>query len=195
MKPGILFVHAANRADQLAADQWVNCAVIWVKGANNVVERWIQPKIYPSRPENNAQFQRMFRGGVVYLFKGLYEAGGAAYRFSSLVCFDWIATVDASKPWQWLLHSMHNEGVPLMASLPLTWMFIIQHNEQPNHATFLRELADFYDPNQYPSASRQGTCVVFANNAGAEKPGRIKSYGWTSLIFPQTATFTTTIAQ
>lgn len=186
------FVHAANGADRLAADQWVNCAVIWVKGANNLVERWIQPKIYPSRPENNAQFQRMFRGGAVYLFKGFYETGGAAYRFSSLVCFDWIATVDASKPWQWLLGSMHNEGVPLMASLPLTWMFIIQHNEQPNHATFLGEFADFYDPNQYPSASRQGTCVVFANNAGAEKPGRINSYGCTSLIFPQTATFTTT---
>jgi hypothetical protein len=187
------FVHdAANGADRVAADQWVNCAVIWVKGANNVVERWIQPKIYPSRPENNAQFQRMFRGGCVYLFKGLYQTGGAAYRFSSLVCFDWIATVGAHKPWQWLLESMHNEGAQLMASLPLTWLFVIQHNDQPNHATFLGELADFYNPILYPSAGRQGTCIVFANNAGSDKPGRIAEYGCTSLVFPQSAQFTAT---
>jgi hypothetical protein len=183
---------ATNGADCVAADQWINCAVIWVKGVNNVVERWIQPKIYPSRPENNAQYQRMFRGGCVYLFKGLYETGGAAYRFSSLICFDWIATVGALKPWQWLLSSMHNEGALLMASVPLTWMFVIQHNDQPNHAAFLGELADFYKPNQYPSAGRQGTCIVFANNAGREKPGRIDTYGCTSLVLPQTAMFTAT---
>jgi hypothetical protein len=87
-----------------------------VKGTNNVVERWIQPKIYPSRPENNAQYQRMFHGGCVYLFKGLFETGGAAFRFSSLVCFDWITTVGANKPWQWLLEAMHGEGTQLMAS-------------------------------------------------------------------------------
>jgi hypothetical protein len=187
------FVNAAtNGADRVAADQWVNCSVIWVKGVNNLVERWIQPKIYPSRPENNAQHQRMFRGGCVYLFKGLYETGGAAYRFSSLICFDWIATVGALKPWQWLLSSMHNEGASLMASMPLSWMFVIQHNEQPNHATFLSELADFYNPNQYPSAGRQGTCIVFANNAGREKPGHIDTYGCTSLVLPQAATFMAT---
>lgn len=186
------FVHAANRAHNVVVDQWVNCAVIWVKGASNLVERWIQPKIYPSRPENNAQFQRMFRGGCVYLFKGLYQTGGDAYRFSCLVCFDWIATVGALKPWQWLLSSMHNEGSPLMASLPLTWMFIIQNNDQPNHPTFLGELVDFYNPNQYPSADRQRTCIVFANNAGRANLGRIDRYGCTSLVLPQTATFTAT---
>jgi hypothetical protein len=187
-----LMHEASNGADRVAADQWVNCAVIWVKGANDVVERWIQPKIYPSRPENNAQFQRMFRGGCIYLFKGLYETGGAAYGFSSLVCFDWIATVGEHKPWQWLLQSMHTEGAPLMALLPLTWMFVIQHNDQPNHATFLGELADFYNPNQYSCAGRQGTCIVFANNAGRDKPGPIEAYGCTSLVLPQTAMFTTT---
>ena len=183
---------AANGGDRVAIDHWVNCAVIWVKGANNLVERWIQPKIYPSRPENNAQFQRMFHGGCVYLFKGLYETGGAAYRFGRLVCFDWIATIGAYKPWQWLLGSMHNEGAQLLASLPLTWMFIVQNNDQPNHPTFLGELSGFYNPIQFPSACRQGTCIVFANNAGGDKPGRIEFYGCTSLILPQNATFTAT---
>lgn len=187
------FVHtASNGADRVAADQWVNCAVIWIKGANNIVERWIQPKIYPSRPENNAQFQRMFRGGCVYLFKGLYATGGAAYRFSSLVCFDWIATVGANKPWQWLLKSMHTEGAQLLATIPLTWLFVVQHNDQPNHATFLGELSDFYNQVQFPSASRQGTCIVFVNSAGRNVPGRAETYGCTSLILPQTATFTAT---
>lgn len=187
------FVNAgANGANHIAVDQWINCAVIWVKGANNVVERWIQPKIYPSRPENNAQFQRMFHGGCVFLFRGIYETGGAAYRFSSLVCFDWIATVGALKPWQWLLSSMHNEGAQLLASLPLTWLFIVQHNDQPNHATFLGELANFYNQNQYSAADRRGTCIVFANNAGSDRPGRIDAYGCTSLVLPQTAMFTAT---
>jgi len=187
------FVHSAsNGADRVAVDQWVNCAVIWIKGKDNTVERWIQPKLYPSRPENNAQFQRMFRGGCVYLFKGLYASGGAAYRFSSLVCFDWIATIGANKPWQWLLNSMHSEGAQLLATIPLTWLFVIQHNDQPNHATFLGELADFYNPIQFPSAGRQGTCIVFANNAGGDAPGRAETYGCTSLILPQTTTFTPT---
>ena len=128
----------------------------------------------------------------MYIFKGLYATGGAAYRFSSLVCFDWIATIGANKPWQWLLNSMHSEGAQLLASIPLTWLFVIQHNEQPNHATFLGELADFYNPVQFPSANRQGTCIVFVNNAGRNVPGRAENFGCTSLILPQTATFTTT---
>jgi len=60
----------------------------------------------------------MFRGGCVYLFMGLYETGGSACRFSSLVCFDWIATIGANKPWQWLLNSMHNEGARISPLAP-----------------------------------------------------------------------------
>lgn len=183
-------VHSVNSADHVADDQWVNCAVIWVKGANNVVERWIQPKIHPSWPENNAQFQRMFHGGCIYLFKGRYETGGAHYRFSTLICYDWIATVEGNKPWQWLLNSMDTEGAQIGASVPLTWMFVIQHNKKPNHETFLGELAGFFNPNLYASAGRSGTCLVFANNAGSDTPGRISAYGCTSLVFPETAMFT-----
>jgi len=183
------FVHAENGANHVADDQWVNCAVIWVKGADNVVERWIQPKIHPSKPENNAQFQRMFHGSCVYLFRGRYAAGGAHYRFSTLICFDWIAPVEGNKPWQWLLNSMDAEGAQFGGSVSLTWLFVIQHNPKPNHETFLGELAGFYNPNLYPSASRLGTCIVFANNAGNDKPRRISTHGCTSLVFPETAMF------
>jgi hypothetical protein len=187
------FVHtASNGAACVAGDQWVNCVVTWIKGADNRVERWIQPKLHPSRPENNAQYQRMFQGGCIYLFKGLYEAGGASYRFSSLVCFDWIATIGASKPWQWLLSAIHNEAAPMLATMPLTWLFVVQHNPHPNHAAFLGELPDFYNPNQFPSASRQGACVIFTNNAGRDAPGRADTFGCTSLIFSQNASFTPT---
>lgn len=183
-------VHAINDADHVAADQWVNCEVIWVKGANNVVERWIQPKIHPSGPENNAQLHRMFCGGCVYLFKGHYETGSSWYRFSTLICFDWIATVGDKKPWQWILESMDIEGSELGAKVPLTWMFVIQHNPKPNHETFLVELAGFFNPNLCDSADRTGTCIIFANNAGRGSPGAAHSFGCTSLVLPQTAPYT-----
>jgi len=71
-------------------------------------------------------------------------------------------------------------------------MFVIQHNDKPNHGTFLGELRPFYDQNQFPSAERRGTCLVLANTAGSDKPGRVTQYGCTSLILPCTALFAPT---
>lgn len=73
--------------------------------------------------------------------------------------------------------------------MPLTWLFVVEHNEKPNHATFLRELGGFFDPNQFRCVNRQVACVIFANNSGIELPGRTDSYGCTSLILPQSALF------
>jgi len=182
-------VAASNAADQLQADEWANCIVTWVKAANGTVERWVQPKIWPSWPENNGQYQRMFRGKAVFQFRGMHAGDAVPYRFASLVCFDWIADAGAHKVWRWLLDAMQQEAAGGGAMLPLTWLFVIQHNDKPNHETFLRELADFFNPVTCPSVRRQETCVVFANNAGKSIPGRALTHGCTSLVFSPNVTF------
>lgn len=86
-----------NGVDRVETNQWVNCAITWVRGADGSLERWIQPKLYPAWPEMNISYQHMFRGSSVYLFKGRLE-NSAPYRFGTLVCFDWIATVGPQTP-------------------------------------------------------------------------------------------------
>jgi len=55
------FVDAnVNGAGHVTAAQWVNCIAIWTKAANGAVERWIQPKLYPSRPEIRGSFNKCF---------------------------------------------------------------------------------------------------------------------------------------
>jgi hypothetical protein len=78
-----------NAGNLVQLDQWVNCAITWVKREDGNLERWIQPKLHPALEEMSISHQHMFRGSSVYVFKGLME-NGAPYRFGTLVCFDWI---------------------------------------------------------------------------------------------------------
>ena len=75
----------------IPAGQWTNCAIVWAKGADGTVERWLQPKLYPSWPEEDVADGTMFRGNSVFAFRGRFD-DGTPYRFSVLVCFDWISS-------------------------------------------------------------------------------------------------------
>ena len=177
---------ARNGSDRVGRDEWVNCALTWVKSADGNVERWIQLKLHPAREEMDISHQHMFRGSAVYLFKGLLE-NGAPYRFGTLVCFDWIATVDAQTPCQWILADLQQQAVA--HQLPLSWVFIIQRNKRPSHDLFLSGVGAFFNQTQFPNALRERACVVFANTAGRSVPGRAGEFGACSVVLSPQSLF------
>ena len=178
-----------NNPKTIPAGQWVNCAIVWTKGRDGSVKRWLQPKLYPAWPEEDATVLSMFRGSSVFVFRGRFS-NGAPYRFAVLVCYDWVATIDGHKPWETLLEELSRQASPHEAELSLSWLFVIQHNEKPSHPTFLTEIDSFFDQTTTPTVRRDRTCIVFANSAGGPGPGRTEHHGHTSLVLAQETRFT-----
>jgi hypothetical protein len=179
---------AHNGLDRVAQNEWVNCGITWVKGADGTVERWLQPKLFPAWPEQDVPYQDMFRGNSVFAFKGQFE-NGTPYRFCSLVCFDWIATLDGRKPWRYLMESLAQQAAEVQAELSVSWFFVIQCNRRPSADSFLTEVTGFFDQTAFPNVRRDRACLIFANSAGKSTPGRANLYGGTSLIFSRQTLF------
>jgi hypothetical protein len=180
---------AANGSDRVKANEWLNCSVVWVKSADGAVEKWVQPKLYPAWTEQKVHYKNMFHGGSIFIFRGRLE-NGALYRFSTLVCFDWIATVDNALLWRRVLEDLAKQAEVAEADYSLSWFFVIQHNEKPNHDAFLSQIPPFFDERSLPIVRRDRACVVFANSAGKPAPGKTDRYGGTSLVFSATTNFT-----
>ena len=176
-----------NGVGQVGHDQWVNCAITWVKSANGTLTRWIQPKLHPAWEETDTLHQRMFRGRSVYMFRGQRE-NNTPFLFGTLVCFDWIArTTDDTRILECLLEQVHNEAGSLQ--LPITWIFVIQRNRRPSHYSFLRNVEEFYRQDVFPNADRTDACLVFANAAGRGTPGPVGQFGAGSLVFSPRSPF------
>ena len=45
----------------------------------------------------------MYQGRSIYVFKGNHSNADAVYQFATLICFDWIASSDTKRMWEWLL--------------------------------------------------------------------------------------------
>lgn len=179
---------ARNGIGRVGPHLWVNCAITWIKSEDGVVERWIQPKLYPAWDEMNVEHQYMFRGSSVYVFKGLLT-NDAPFRFGTLVCFDWIATVGSRTPCQWILADLQQQANG--NQLPLSWLFIIQRNKKPSHDTFLNAVHSFFNQTQFPNALRDRACIVFANTAGKAVPGRVPDFGGCSAVLSPQSLFAT----
>ncbi len=177
-----------NALTRIGENEWVNCSVTWVKAADGTVERWLQPKLVPAWEELNIHYQEMFRGNSIFAFKGRLS-NGAKYRFSSLLCFDWIGNVGGKIPWRWALDDLEAEAAQGDGELSLSWFFVIQHNSQPSHPTFLTQIPNFFSTAILPRVRRERTCLVFANSAGKAVPGRSDTYGGTSLVFTRSTLF------
>jgi len=171
--------HEANDPDKIPAGQWINCCIIWVKAANGEVKRWVQPKLVPAALEHvQTEHQPMFHGQSVFIFKCAFD-NGVACRFFPLVCFDWIGFDDGEKVLHRILDKLH--AVQLGE---LHWVFVIQHNRNPSHPTFLSSVNDFFvSRNQFPGVVRDNACLVFANTAANAVPGRADHHGSSSVIF------------
>lgn len=176
-----------NLPVRVGVNEWINCAVIWVKSAQGV-ERWLQPKIHPARAEQDIQFRSMFQGNGAFVFRGLLDTN-APFFFSMMTCFDWIASVDGRKIWRHVVE--HLAGIANVAGLPvpMSWCFVLQHNPKPSHVDFLHEVKEFFNQTNYVNVLRERACVVFANTAGKDKPGMVDQYGSSSLIFPPQSLF------
>jgi prefoldin subunit 5 len=186
--PGTHLDATYNSLARVADSAWINCGITWVKAGDGTIERWLQPKLSPAWPERNVDYQNMFCGNSVFTFRGLLE-NGTQYRFCSLVCFDWIATVDNKKLWRWVLDDLQQQAVQAQAEISLSWMFVVQSNPKPSHDTFLTEVSSFFDQNTIPSVRRDRACLLFANSAGKAEPGKADTYGSTSLVFPPQTLF------
>jgi hypothetical protein len=179
-----------NGLDRIRPNDWVNCCVTWAKGEDGQVHRWLQPKLVRAWPEQDILARDMFLGQSVYIFEGMF-ANDSAYRFSTLICFDWIGTIEEQKVWQWVLSKLHQQAIEGGAdTLGLSWLFVIQRNPRPHHSTFLNQVAEFFDQTQIGRARRDQACLVFANCAGKSVPGRTEVFGGSSLVFSAQTLYT-----
>lgn len=187
-EPGTHLNTIHNSLDRVGQNDWINCGVTWVKGADGSVQRWLQPKLFPAWLEQDVACQNMFRGNSVFMFKGPLD-NGTQYRFCSLLCFDWVATLDQQKAWRWVLDDLRQQATHAQAELSLSWFFVIQCNPRPSHDSFLTEVTGFFDQTDFPNVRRDRACLVFANSAGKSTPGRTDLYGGTSLVFSRQTLF------
>lgn len=177
-----------NGLDRIKASEWINCGITWIKAGDGTVERWLQPKLSRAWPEQDVSYQDMFLGRSVFTFKGPLD-NGTLYRFSTLVCFDWIATIAYQKAWRWVIEDLQRQAVQAQAELSLSWLFVIQCNRKPSDKDFLNEVSGFFDQTTFPTVRRERACLVFANSAGKAGLGRADLYGCTSLVFSRQTLF------
>ena len=171
-----------NGPDSVPVGQWVNSSMTWVKSVDGQVHCWVQPKLVPAWVELNRDDQAMFRGRSIYVFKGTYAGTSLPFRFATLLCFDWIGTTEAQRVWEWLLQGINDAAAAIQATYPLTWLFVAQCNPQPSHGSFMGEIPNFYDGTTFLNVSRDDTCLVMANVAGANAPGKASEYGCSAVI-------------
>ncbi|WP_424629605.1 hypothetical protein [Bradyrhizobium sp. SYSU BS000235] len=181
-----------NGLGKIDTNEWINCAITWIKAANGTVERWLQPKLWPAWEEQDISYQSMYRGKSIFSFKGDLS-NGSRYRFSSLICFDWIATISSKPSWRWALDDLGVQAGE--GELSLSWMFVIQYNARPSHPTFMDAAVSFFDGTIVPKVQRDRTCLVFANTAGKSAPGRSELYGGTSVVFSPKTLFQETASR
>lgn len=186
--PGTYVDKEYNDPARVPTGQWINCAIIWAKGADGTVERWLQPKLCPSRPEEDVADSRMFKGNSVFVFRGQFD-DERPYRFAVLVCFDWIGDVNGQRPWRAVVEELSGYASSWGADIPLHWMIVIEHNQKPSDKNFMTEVNEFFNNTIAANVRRERACVVFANSAGQPTPGRIQEYGNTSVIFSQQTLF------
>ncbi|GFE84890.1 hypothetical protein GCM10011487_68900 [Steroidobacter agaridevorans] len=177
-----------NAVDNVRPHEWVNCCIIWIKFDDGSVQRWIQPKLVPAWVEIDVNHQAMFRGKSVFVFKARFDNQTFA-RFCALVCFDWIGTVDNQRPWKWVADDLGKQAAEIQAQISLTWLFVVQYNPKPSHASFLSQIESFFDQTAHPNVLRHNACLVMANAAGHDRPGRANQFGSSSILHSAQAQF------
>jgi hypothetical protein len=181
------FIDERNAPAHVAPNEWVNCAITWVKSPDGSVKKWIQPKIAPSWPEAAIVANQMFRGEAVFLFSAKF-ANQTDCQFMMLVCFDWIANANGKILLCEILQIANDDSSPNKKDMNI--LFVLQHNPKPNHHIFLEHARRYFDEqNQYPFIPRTQCAIVFANTAGGPKPGKHQTHGSSSIIFSQVAPY------
>jgi len=184
-RPNTEYDDVENCLDRIQAYQWVNCVITWAKLQTGEVRSWVQPKLSPAWVELDVNNMSMFRGRSIYVFKGIHSNADASYQFATLLCFDWIGSMDAKRVWAWLLEGIAARAGQMGGMLPLTWLFVAQCNPAPSHASFMSQVGPFFNPAEYPRVLRDDTCLVMANVAGRGTPGKSEEFGQSAVIVTQ----------
>jgi len=168
--------------------QYVNCCITWTKYRNRegqaILKRWLQPKICRNWREERTFCKNMFEGKRIYVFEAL-TAKGQAFRFMSIVCFDWIGDLGSGQGVSAILRKVDSLPNARPYGKELLLVFVPQRNPEPNHPSFLNNANSFFCSQDYPFVQLHNCVVVFANNAGNDRPGPCKDgkYGYSCLIF------------
>jgi hypothetical protein len=131
----------------------------------------------------------MFQGSIVRVFRARFD-NGVPCRFLSLLCFDWIGRENGSAVPNTLLGLLDAAYRSAGSQQALQWVFVLQHNQQPNHYTFLNSTNEFLTHTAtHPFVVRNDTAVVMVCTASSKIPARTGQYGYSSLIFSPRAPF------
>ena len=144
--------------DAIPDDQWVNSCLTWIAD----------------------------REGTVYVFECRYEPDGYPCRFVTFMCFDWVASLAGAAVCDEVLDRLNDKwaGSPK----PLHWVFVIQHNPEPNHPSFLGSTYRFLtDVNAFPFVERKEAIVLHANTAVSALPARAGQRGFSACVFSPSA--------
>lgn len=189
--PEIKAIDEVNSPGRVQATEWVNTSVTFVKDDAGSVHLWLQPKLSPSWPETQSHHQTMFKGGLVRVFRGRF-ANQVPFRFLSLLCFDWVGREGGTPIPTSLLGELNALWRAGGSPTDLQWVFVLQHNESPNHATFLTSTQQFLThAADAPFVRRKDTGVVMASTASSALPtrGAGAGFGYSSVIFGPQAPF------
>jgi hypothetical protein len=181
-------IDPSNSPDRVTEDEWVNTSVTFIKDNSGGLSLWLQPKISPSWPEANANHQSMFHGTVVRLFRARFD-NDVPCRFLTVLCFDWVGRENGVVVLDTILEKLnevcHETGSPQ----DLHWVFVLQHNDSPNHPSFLNATSRFLTQTTPQFVRRQDAAAVMVCTATSQKPARSGPFGYSSLIFGPRAPF------
>lgn len=142
---------APNAPLPAGAAEFVNCCCAWIKSSDGTVQRVLQPKLRPSRPEQATQ--GMHQGDTVYLFRT------DVLSFCCLICFDCIGLeIDE------FVASL-TQNVTEGDSKNLHLVLVLEHNDHPENADFIAFAEKILLPQNPKLNTGLGAAVGFVNSA------------------------------
>ncbi len=175
-----------NKPSMLGANEWVNCCITWVKDDNGNIKKFIQLKCFKSLLEDHLRCGNLFEGKYVNLFECLRS--GLKFRFLSVICYDWIGITNQQKFIWYILNEVHKTFNNSRQELDM--LFVLQHNLNPNHSTFMENARDFFEEaGTCQGVIRDKTILVFANSAGGPTLGKFPTFGSSSFIYSSCSPF------
>ena len=181
-------VDPANAPQRVRGTEWVNTSITIVKEDNGVLKLWVQPKLSASWPEANYDHQAMFEGSAVRIFRVRFD-NDVPCRFLALLCFDWVGQEDGQPVPEALLNEYDQICRTMDVPQDLQWVFVLQHNPKPNHATVLNATHRFLTQTVYPFVRRRDAAVIMTSTASSQQPTRRGSHGFSSIVFGPQAPF------
>lgn len=162
---------------------FANVAVIWTKNDEGHVHFYVQPKLKPSGPEQAMQ--------------GMYEGHHFLHfitnhlTFGCLICFDSIAAVGAFAYSAEALVQALTRDVPDGNSKNLNLLFVLQHNDRPEHLEFIQFAQKVLQEGGDKLNTGQKAAISFVNSAHAHYGrARQEDFGRSALYYVQRGNWT-----